>query len=247
MRCTMQAILLTLSFAVSAPAQEIVGPTTPSPVQPAPQFLDGANLPPVANLAGEESNANAGCVRCGGGPVMAFHPMGCDRPYSALATRMSCNESSPMLWATYPAERAAAIAHCMYHVNQQCDCKHHCNLLHRHASAAGCGPVGGCHGAPGCDAKAGCDSVVVNRYQVPSDGAAPAVAKKSNDRSVFGMKLPSWGSASSGSDSISVKSFTPAPPAEGPTSPYLKSEPHPLKTATLSPVATVPGPVVLAR
>ncbi|AMV32980.1 hypothetical protein VN12_12720 [Pirellula sp. SH-Sr6A] len=247
MRCTMQAILLTLSFSVSVSAQEIVGTTTPSPVHASPQFHSESGLPPVAALGGEEMVANAGCARCASGTGVAFHPMGCDRPYSPLAARMSCNENSPMLWSTYPAERAAAIAHSMRHVNEQCDCLHHRNLLHRQASAPGCGPIGGCHAAPGCDAKPGCDSVVVNRYQVPSEGSEPTLANKSNDRSVFGLKLPSWGGASSHSDSISVKSFTPAPPAAGPTSPYLKSEPHTLKTATLSPVATAPGPVVLAR
>jgi hypothetical protein len=160
---------------------------------------------------------------------------------------MSCNEYSPALWATYPAERAAAIAHLMHHVDHRCDCGHHRNILHTHASAAGCSS-GGCHAKAGCDnTPSACDSVVVNRYQTQQPQSQPVLAGKGKEPSVFGLKLPSWPGKAPAGEPIEVKTVPASPAKATPVSPYLKSEPQLPKTAMLSPVATEPGPVVLAR
>ncbi|MBU6173285.1 MAG: hypothetical protein KGQ60_05740 [Planctomycetes bacterium] len=51
-----------------------------------------------------------------------FIPIGCDQPYSQLATRMACSDASPNLWGCYSHERAALAAKVMKHVDLQCDC-----------------------------------------------------------------------------------------------------------------------------
>lgn len=53
-----------------------------------------------------------------------FIPIGCDQPYSQLATRMACSDASPNLWGCYSYERAALAAKVMKHVDLQCDCTH---------------------------------------------------------------------------------------------------------------------------
>ena len=53
-----------------------------------------------------------------------FMPIGCDQPYSQLATRMACSDASPNLWGCYSHERAALAAKVMKHVDLQCDYTH---------------------------------------------------------------------------------------------------------------------------
>lgn len=249
MRRTMHAALVALCFTVHAYGQS-PDSALPPPVQASPEIAGGGGIPQAVVTHGPQSvetGFSTGCSHCGGGnAVPQFHPLGCDRPYSPLGARMSCNEYSPALWATYPAERAAAIAHLMQHVDHRCDCGHHRNILHSHASAAGCSS-GGCHAKAGCDTPATCDSVVVNRYQTQQLQSQPAVASKPKESSVFGLKLPSWTVKAPAGEPSEVKTVPVSPAKTTPVSPYLKSESQMPKTAVLSPVATEPGPVVLAR
>lgn len=249
MRRTMHAALVALCFSLNAYGQSPEN-ALPPPVHASPE-ISGAAMLPHAEVAPAqqpvEIGVGSGCSHCGGGNTgFIAHPMGCDRPYSALGARMSCNEYGSMLWATYPAERAAAVAHLMHHANQQCDCGHRRNILHAHASAAGCSS-GGCHKKAGCDTPTPCDSIVVNRYRTEASQPQPVVASKGNEGSLFGMKLPSWTSKTPTSDTVSIKIVPESPAKATPVSPYLKSDGELPKTATLNPVATEPGPVVLAR
>lgn len=249
MRRTMHAALVALCLTVNAYGQSPENSLVTS-VPATPEISGAALLPqavvPQASPSVEIGNGT-GYSHCGSGSAgVLTHPLGCDRPYSPLGARMSCNENSPMLWATYPAERAAAIAHLMHHVDHQCDCGHHRNILHRRAYAAGCSS-GGCHEKAGAGAGLACDSVVVNRYQTQPSQPQPVVASKEKEGSLLGLKLPSWTSKASDRDSSDAKTVPASPAKATSVSPYLKSEPQLPKSAMLSPVATEPGPLQFAR
>jgi hypothetical protein len=255
MRRTMHAALVALCLTVNAygqsPENSLVTSVPATPEIAGAALLPQAAVPQAAPPV--EIGNGTGCSHCGGGSAgVLTHPLGCERPYSPLGARMSCNEYSPMLWATYPAERAAAIAHLMHHVDHQCDCGHHRSILHRRGNAASCSS-GGCHEKAGT--APACDSVVVNRYQIqPSQPQPvvsiqpqPVVATKEKEGSLFGLKLSSWTSKASAGDSNDVKTVPTSPAKATSVSPYLKSEPQLPKSAMLSPVATEPGPLQFAR
>jgi hypothetical protein len=91
---------------------------------------------------------------------VSFIPRSSGRPYSQLASYMSCNDWSPNLWNGYSCERAAIVAVISQHVDMQCrcfDCKKSC--MHNHASA--CDMDGCSHGD--CCGKVG--TKIVNRYR----------------------------------------------------------------------------------
>jgi hypothetical protein len=87
-------------------------------------------------------------------------PIGSDRPYSHLATVMSCSNASPNLWSNYACERAAVAAHINRHVDGQCSCFDKKKCLHGQPSSP-CGDQG-------CSlrSKLG-DGTKLNRYRQP--------------------------------------------------------------------------------
>jgi hypothetical protein len=106
---------------------------------------------------------------CSGGGSCGLVPMtGCGNGTgSSLAAYMNCFPNHPDLWASYPAERAARLAHCYKHFNG-CDCLDPKRHLHAEPSVI-CGSKG-CD-APSCDGTQtlvnapAAKAPVVNRYK----------------------------------------------------------------------------------
>lgn len=83
------------------------------------------------------------------------------RPYSQLASYMSCSDWSPNLWNNYAYQRAATVACVSKHVDMRCNCFECKQRLHSHHSGLGGGDCSG----DGC--KAGSGTKLPNRYRQP--------------------------------------------------------------------------------
>ena len=83
------------------------------------------------------------------------------RPYSQLASYMSCSDWSPNLWNNYAYQRAATAACISKHVDMRCNCFECKQRLHSHHSGLGSGDCSG------DGYKAGSGTKLPNRYRQP--------------------------------------------------------------------------------
>jgi len=125
---------------------------------------------PVANPDSQPIAAKTPAAQAAQYPHYEVMPFATGTP-SQLAAYMNCGPDHPGLWETYPAERAARIAHKYHHLNG-CDCLDPKRNLYAHPSV-----IGGCNhcgtkscGTQNCGTK-NCDSDTVaarestfNRY-----------------------------------------------------------------------------------
>ena len=108
------------------------------------------------------------------------------RPYSQLASYMSCSDWSPNLWNGYACERAATAAGVSKHVDMQCNCFDYKHRLHsRHSGLGG----GDCSGE---SCKAGIGTKLANRYRQPMSTlySAPSNVCKAPYEGVSGCESP---------------------------------------------------------
>jgi hypothetical protein len=92
-------------------------------------------------------------------PMSIPHESG--RPYSQLASYLSCNDWSPNTWNNYACERAAIASRISQHVDMQCSCFDCKKSLHSNAYGPGCGECSTETCTTGCKPKR------INRYRAP--------------------------------------------------------------------------------
>jgi len=158
MRSMMHATVLFLASFSTLQAQS---PTlNPQPANPVEQH--SVLAPPVevqngAEMGDESTGKYVPQPSSQSSPEFIPHETG--RPYSQLATYMSCNDWSVNTWNNYACERAAVASRISKHVDMRCSCFNCKAGLHPHATAPGECSIGGC--SLGSKAKR------INRYTTP--------------------------------------------------------------------------------